>query len=169
MIGRVLALDVGDRRIGVAVSDPLGITVRALTTLTRARTRGAGGAGGAGIPSADIAAVLDRVRAEEAVCVVVGDPRLPSGDRGEQAERTDAFVAALAAALALAGIPIERWDESYTSEAAAARLRARGVDIRRNKAMIDAEAAAVILEEWLAAHAEASSGAPAAEEEDPEA
>lgn len=169
MIGRVLALDVGDRRIGVAVSDPLGITARALTTLTRARMRGARASGGTEIPRADIAAVLDRIRAEEAVCVVVGDPRLPSGDRGEQAERTDAFVAALAAALAPAGIPIERWDESYTSEAAAARLRARGVDLRRNKAMVDAEAAAIILEEWLAARVEGASGASAAGEEDPEA
>ncbi len=138
--GRVMALDVGERRIGVAISDPLRITVRGLTTIDRARADAC-------------AAVVDSVAQWAPVCVVIGDPRLPSGDRGEQAESTDAFVARLAPELARLGVPIARWDESYTSEAAIARLRARGVDTRRDKAAIDAEAAAIILEEWLRSQA----------------
>jgi len=136
-----MALDVGDRRIGVAVSDPLGITTR---------------------PVGDVAVVMAAVREWEPARVVVGDPRLPSGDRGEQAEATDAFVTLLAPELAALGIGIERWDESYTTETALARLRARGVDARRAKALVDAEAAAVILEEWLRAMPDGGSAADVA-------
>lgn len=192
--GRVMALDVGDRRIGVAISDPLRITVRALATVERgrgartimfdinppSRSAGARPAGGtvhpaaavgtpaaanpdrddagpdagaqrAGRPAPDVAAVLDLVAAWAPAIVVVGDPRMPSGDRGEQAEATDAFVTRLVAPLAQMGVPIDRWDESYTSEAARERLKARGIDTRRDKAAVDAEAAAIILEDWLRA------------------
>ncbi len=80
---------------------------------------------------------------------------MPSGDRGEQAIAADAFVDALQKALDEAFGPsrmmVSRWDESYTTEAARGRLRARGEDPRKAKesGMLDAEAAAVILEEWL--------------------
>jgi putative Holliday junction resolvase len=143
-VGRVLALDVGDRRIGVAVSDPLGITARPLTTLVRDRLR------------ADLRAVAALVEEWEAACLVVGDPRLPSGDRGEQSEKVAAFVEALGPAVS---VPIEMWDESFTTLAAAERRRERGGRAARDRSAIDAEAAAVILEEWLRSR-EASPPAP---------
>lgn len=160
-IERIMSLDVGERRIGVAVSDPLGITVRPVGTVEIEVVASAIATASA------IAAVVAHVRQLEPQRLVVGDPRLPSGDRGPRADMVDAFVEGLAAALAEAGVaaedgaraalPIERWDESYTTETALARLRSRGVKVgtakERTRAGIDAEAAAVILEEWLRANA----------------
>jgi putative Holliday junction resolvase len=134
-VAPVLALDVGDRRIGVALSDPLQITVRPLTTLENR-------------PDAPgrIGALVEEWDVER---LVVGYPRLPSGDRGDQARAVEAFVERLARCVA---VPIEFWDESFTTLAAEERLRRAGVGVRRQKARIDAEAAAVILEEWLMEH-----------------
>lgn len=146
--GRLLALDVGDRRIGVAVSDPLRILARPVTTIQRRA-------------AADVQAVVDLIAEWDVAQLVVGLPLLPSGDRGEQARAVEAFVRRLEAAVA---IPIVLWDESYTTETAAERLRARGVAARAAKALIDAEAAAVILEEWLRAHAEPVEAAEAPNE-----
>ncbi len=152
-IERSMALDVGERRVGIAVSDPLGITVRPVGIVERQ-------------DDADAAAeVVTLTKQWEVGRLVAGDPRLPSGDRGPRADMVDAFVARLAEALGTdpdgrPTLPIERWDESYTTETALARLRARGVDVRtakaREKAQVDAEAAAVILEEWLRAQAGAA-------------
>jgi putative Holliday junction resolvase len=94
--------------------------------------------------------VRERLKQEEAVGVVVGLPLLPSGDRGEQAIKVEAFLQALRAALT---IPVDLWDESFTTLEAERRRRVRGG--RRDKRTdlaIDAHAAAVILEEWLRAH-----------------
>ncbi len=135
MSARVLALDVGDRRIGLAVSDPLCLFARPLGTLVRAD------------PATDVAAILAAVRREDVGQVVVGLPLLPSGDRGEQARRVAEWMETLAPALAAAGVPWAWWDESYTTLAAAERRRERGD--RTGAAGLDAEAAAVILEEWL--------------------
>jgi putative holliday junction resolvase len=132
---RVLALDVGDRRIGLAVSDPLRLLARPLATHVRT-----------GMVT-DVAAILSVVRQEAVGHVVVGLPLLPSGDHGEQAAHVIAFMTDLAPALAAEGVPWSWWDESYTTLAAAARRRERGGRIGR--AGLDAEAAAVILEEWL--------------------
>jgi putative Holliday junction resolvase len=154
-IERIMALDVGERRIGVAVSDPLGITVRPVGTVEISADKSVSGI------AAAITAVVAYVRQLEPRRLVVGDPRLPSGDRGPRADMVDAFVADLTIGLTAEGslgpLPIERWDESYTTETALARLRSRGVKVgtakERTRAGIDAEAAAVILEEWLRAHA----------------
>jgi putative holliday junction resolvase len=128
--GVILALDVGNRRTGSAACDALRIAVRPLETWQRG-------------PDADEIARVGRLVDElRAVAVVVGHPLLPSGDRGEQALSVEAFVAALAQAL---DVPIEMWDESYTTLAAAERLDRRG----RSKVGLDAAAAAVILEEYL--------------------
>jgi putative holliday junction resolvase len=133
--GRTMALDVGDRRIGVAVTDPMGWFARPLSVLTRVG------------PRADMAAIAEIVAHWDVVRVVVGLPLLPSGDRGEQAEKSERFAAALERELT---VPVELWDESYTTVEAEARRAARGVRPGRSAPEIDAEAAAVILEEWLA-------------------
>ncbi len=132
--GRLLALDVGDRRIGVAVSDPLGVTARPLLTLERKRA------------ADDVAAVAQLVSEWEARILIVGHPLLPSGDRGEQALRVEAFVRRLKRAV---DVPVSLWDESYTTVAALERMKARGVSEDDIRQRIDAEAAAVILEEWM--------------------
>ena len=141
MIRRVLALDVGNRRVGVAASDPLGLLARPLVTLGRTDEAG------------DLAAIVALVVREDACHVVVGLPLLPSGDRGEQAERVEAFMARLGPALETAGVSWSWWDESYTTLAAEDRRRERGARPGRGQASLDAEAAAVILEEWLAEQA----------------
>jgi putative Holliday junction resolvase len=125
--GRVLALDVGNRRTGVAISDALRITARPLLTLERSD------------PHADVVAIADLVADHQITAIVVGHPLLPSGDRGEQALLVEAFAAALTAELE---VPVVLWDESYTTQAAAER-------VGRGAANLDAAAAAVILEEWL--------------------
>lgn len=144
---RVLALDVGDRRIGLAISDPLGLSARPLSTIDR-QAHG---------EEAALSAILRCLEQELPDRLIVGDPRLPSGERGEQSRLTDGFVDRLQTALARrfgsAAPPIERHDESNTTQAALERLTARGMDPRlaRESGRLDAEAAAIILEEWLVA------------------
>jgi len=142
-----MALDVGDRRIGVAVSDPLRLFSIPLVVMDR---RG---------EERDVAAVLELALEHEAAVLIVGLPLLPSGDRGEQARKAEAFARAL---LRAGAARVELWDESYSTLEAAARRVARGRAARprppggaRAAAPLDAEAAAVILEEWLRAHEEA--------------
>lgn len=133
--GRVLALDVGRKRTGVALSDALGITARPLTVLPRASDE------------ADAATVARLVHDNDARRVVVGLPLLPSGDRGEEAQLVEQFAATLRATLA---VPVELWDESFSTLEAARRRTERGA---RGSTDLDADAAAVILEEWLAEQA----------------
>jgi putative holliday junction resolvase len=133
-MARVMSLDVGDRRVGVALTDPLGLFARPLTTIVRSDAR------------TDVLAVADLVHVWEATRLIVGLPLLPSGDRGEQACAVESFVAALTPVL---DVPIEWWDESFTTIEASDRLRERGMHPDRARQVIDATAAAVILEEWL--------------------
>lgn len=136
--GRVLAVDPGRRRVGVALSDPLGLFARPLLTLDVRAT-------------GDVAAaVADLARTHEVRAVVVGLPLLPSGDCGPQAQAALAFAAAVRAALAAIGYeaPVHSFDESHTTTGAAARAAATG---RAPAAGVDAAAAAMLLEEWLQA------------------
>jgi len=133
-----MAVDHGFRRVGVAVSDPLGLFARPLVTLDVRRT-------------GDVAAEVARLAREHAVrVVVVGLPLLPSGDHGPQAEAATAFAAAVTAALANIDheAQVGCFDESHTTAGAAALAAASG---RQPRAGSDAAAAALILEEWLQA------------------
>jgi putative Holliday junction resolvase len=97
---KVLALDFGSARTGVAVSDPTGTLARPMTTIQRATT------------DAGFAELLAVIAAEEPELVVVGMPLTLRGEHGEQARATDAFVARLRAAIAA---PVETYDERFTS------------------------------------------------------
>jgi putative Holliday junction resolvase len=97
---KVLALDFGRARTGVAVSDPTGTVARPLGVVERAAS------------DAGLARVVELVREEAAEQVVVGLPLTLRGERGEQARETEAFVEALRAAI---DVPVDTFDERFTT------------------------------------------------------
>jgi putative pre-16S rRNA nuclease len=130
---RLLGLDVGDRRIGVAVSDPTGSLATPVTVYHRRDL------------SRDVQSMLALMHEYEASGFVVGLPRNMNGSEGPQAEKTREF----AAALSSAGATITLWDERLSTIEANRRItevRPRG---RKKKQHVDDEAAAVILETYL--------------------
>ena len=131
---RVLALDVGSKRIGVAVSDPTGFLARSLTVIERRGLR------------SDIEMIAKLLRQEGAERVVVGLPLSLSGDVGPQALAVLEFKEALDKAL---DVSVETWDERFSTVGAQEALRAQGVRARKQRGRIDAAAAAVILQGYL--------------------
>lgn len=129
---RVLALDLGDKRIGVALSDLTGLIARPLLVLKRTSR------------VADFAAIARMVAEHHVEQVVAGLPISMNGSEGQQAAWVRDYTAALAAALP---VPVALWDERLTTEAAAAIMRAQGK--RPGRQWIDAVAAAVILQSYL--------------------
>lgn len=125
---KVLALDYGSARTGVAVSDPTGTIARPLGVVEKAST------------DAGLARVVELVRDEQAERVVVGLPLTLRGQRGEQAAETERFVEALRAAV---DVPVESFDERFTTTLAA--RAERGAD----GAPEDARAAAHLLAGYL--------------------
>ncbi|MFZ0480484.1 MAG: Holliday junction resolvase RuvX [Terriglobales bacterium] len=133
---RVLALDVGSRRIGVAVSDSLGITAQGLETIQRQNKR------------KDWAA-LDAVLQEYDVGeIVVGLPLRLSGAEGTQSEKMRVFADELHAKF---GLPVHLWDERWTSTEANRLLRETDLSIAKRGQAVDRIAAVLILQAWLAA------------------
>ena len=134
--GRLLALDIGDRRIGLAVSIPPGELILPAGHLERRNRR------------SDIAAILEQASQREAVAIVAGIPYDADGRSGEQARKTAALVRALQRAT---DIPVLTVDESFSSNAAANDLLQSGQSPSRNPGAIDAAAAVTILRRFLAA------------------
>ena len=112
---KVLALDYGSARTGVAVSDPTGTLARPLAVVERAATQ------------AGLRRVAELVREEEAECVVVGLPLTLRGEHGAQAEETQRFVEALRP---LVAVPVELFDERFTTALAARTPSATSEDAR---------------------------------------
>ncbi len=135
--GRILALDLGARRIGLALSDSLGWTAQPLGVLVRGKLR------------EDLDQLRELVRRHGVGCVVVGRPLLLSGEAGAQARRSEAFAERLGQALP--GVQIELWDERWTSAEAERLLRAAGVARGRRRERVDTLAAVLILESFMAA------------------
>ena len=131
---RLLALDVGDRRVGVAVSDPLGLVARPLTVIVR-RSR-----------EEDYRAIARLVTEYEATGVVVGHPVNMSGDVGPQARRVERYASGLAEHL---HVPLVLWDERLSTAEAEGLLREAGESSREYRGRLDAVAAAVILQSYL--------------------
>ena len=131
---RILALDVGEKRIGVALSDPTGLLATPLTTIERKGQ------------DSDIDAALRLATEHEVGEIVVGLPLSMSGRRGPQAGRVDAFVRALAERT---DIPLKSVDERLSSVQAERMLRESGIEPSKNKARIDSAAAAIILQSYL--------------------
>jgi putative Holliday junction resolvase len=133
-VPRILAVDWGERRVGLAISDPDGIIATGLTTI-QARS-----------PEHAVAAVADVARANEVDRIVVGLPLLMSGQRGDAAESAEQFAAALAARTRL---PVDTYDERLTSALSERRLRELGVRTGHARARVDQGAAVALLESYL--------------------
>jgi putative Holliday junction resolvase len=131
--GRVLGLDLGDVRIGVAISDP---ERRIAVPMGTVRT---------GAP-ADLRAIAELVREHDVVLVVVGLPLRLSGERGSAAAKAEGFAAALRAVL---DVPIVLQDERLSTVEAERALREGGVSGPARRAVVDRSAATVILQAYL--------------------
>jgi putative Holliday junction resolvase len=135
---RVLGLDVGSKRIGVAVSDPLGVTAQGLPTLHRQNKR---------LDFEALAKLIGQYQISE---IVVGLPLRMSGEEGIQAEKMQRFADELRAKFKL---PVHLWDERLTSAEANRLLRETEMSIRRRGQVVDQMAAVLILQSWMEARA----------------
>ena len=136
-MARVLGIDLGSRRIGVAVSDGLGLTAQPRATIARH--------GG----MRDINAIAAAVKEADADRIVLGLPLDCEGQEGPAAQRARVFGDKLAAALHL---PVELIDESFSTVEAEQVLLEADMSRARRKQVVDKMAAAVILQRWLDAH-----------------
>jgi putative Holliday junction resolvase len=139
--GRVLGIDAGERRVGLALSDELRLLASPLVVLDRGR---------------GLAPVLDALahvaRTESVAQIVVGLPLNADGTRGRQARRAQDFARV---AERVVGVPVEMWDERLSTREAEGIARAQGRNMRRlrQRGQLDAIAAAVILQDYLDHHA----------------
>ncbi|HUB66514.1 MAG TPA: Holliday junction resolvase RuvX [Candidatus Methylacidiphilales bacterium] len=135
---RTLAIDYGTKRIGLALSDPTGTLARPLPFLPAK-------------PDAKLAREIAALaRKEEAGLILLGLPRHMSGASGENAIAVQAFAAVLEKTI---GIPVKLIDERLSTLQASRQLRESGKDARAQRGLIDSEAAAVLLQGYLDAHA----------------
>jgi putative holliday junction resolvase len=132
--GRLLGLDFGSRRIGAAVSDPLGIIAQPLPCILR---RG---------DSRDIEAIAALIREFSVESVVLGLPLTLDGNEGEQAKKAKIFGAKIRERL---GVPVETWDERMTTVQAERHLIASGVRREKRKEIRDSLSAVLLLQSVL--------------------
>jgi putative Holliday junction resolvase len=138
--GRVLAIDLGEARIGLALSDPLGLTAQPLQTLSRVGLR------------RDLQYIAEIVGQHDVNTVVLGLPRLLSGEEGSAAEAARAFGRRLEGRLP--GVALELWDERLTTALAERTMISGRVRRARRKKKVDALAALLILQSFLDARSE---------------
>jgi len=132
---RYLALDVGSKRIGVAVSDELGLTAQPVLTLERRRST-----------REDLRSLGRLARRFGVAGIVVGNPLHLSGDASPRSARTQAFAAELGE---LTGLPIHLWDERLTTREAHQMLYEAGHARQEHRAVVDQVAATLILQSFL--------------------
>ncbi len=138
MSGRAVAVDLGARRIGVAVSDREGTMAFPRPMIERT-----------GDPAADRRAVAALVTGEAATVLVVGLPLSLDGRHGPAAKTATAEAAELAEVLSGTGVRVETFDERLTTVSAAAALSGAGVRARDQRRSVDSAAATVLLQSWL--------------------
>ena len=135
---RIMGLDFGDKRIGVAVSDPTGLIAQGLEVLERGKSL-----------KADLLRVRDLAEKNEVETIVIGLPRNMDGSLGPQAEKVRMFGQKLAGLLDL---PVKYWDERLTTMAAEKLLIQADVSRARRRKVIDKMAASLILQGYLDFH-----------------
>ena len=141
--GRILGLDVGSRRIGVAVSDPLGITAQGLETLQRRNKRH------------DLEYLQKVIQQYDVREIVVGLPLRMSGAEGTQSDKMQSFAEDLRKRFRL---PVHLWDERLTSAEANRLLRETDLSIEKRGKAVDRMAAILILQGWMERRAAGASG-----------
>jgi putative Holliday junction resolvase len=129
-----MGLDVGDRRIGVAVSDDLGATAQPVLTLLRRNQR------------EDLRALLRLIRRHGVRQLVVGNPLYMSGDPSPQAAKAQALAALVGEK---SGLPVHLWDERLSSAEAHRHLHAAGRPGPAHRQVVDQVAAVLILQSYL--------------------
>ena len=132
--GRILALDLGKKRIGLAISDPLGITAQGLPNLNRTNKR------------ADLAALEELAREREVDLFLMGNPINMRGSEGRQSGWVREFASALESRT---GLPVKFWDERLTSVEAGRVLRESGISIEKRAAAVDRLSAVILLQSYL--------------------
>lgn len=132
--GRILALDFGKRRIGLALSDELGITAQGIETLQRTRVR------------EDIAYLAELAATRDVSLFLMGMPLHMSGHEGRQAAHAREFADRLVKST---GIPVHYWDERLTSVEANRVLRESGISIEKRAKAVDRLSAVILLESYL--------------------
>lgn len=135
----MLGLDYGEKRIGVAVCDELGMTAQGLGVIARKNKK------------RDLEAIAHYVQTYGVEKIVIGYPLRLDGTVGIQCEKVDRFICALAV---LFPIPIIRWDETLTTKEAEELLRTANVRAKKRKAVVDKIAAGMILQGYLKASAQ---------------
>lgn len=133
---RILGMDVGSRRIGLAVTDPLGITAQGLETVQRQNKR------------SDFAHLEQVIREYKVAEIVIGLPLRMTGAEGIQAEKMQAFAEEIRRHFRL---PVHLWDERLTSVQANRLLRETNMSIKRRGEVVDQMAAVLILQSWMEA------------------
>jgi len=131
---RILALDLGKKRIGMAISDPLGITAQGLPNLERTTKR------------ADLAEISRQAEERDVSLILIGNPLHMSGDEGRQSAWVREFADQLTAR---AGRPVRLWDERLTTVEAARVLRSSGIGIEKRARAIDKLSAVILLQSYL--------------------
>ncbi|HEX5431065.1 MAG TPA: Holliday junction resolvase RuvX [Bryobacteraceae bacterium] len=131
---RILALDLGKKRIGLAVSDPLGITAQGLPTLERTNLR------------ADLSALDHLIQEYSIGLILMGHPLHMSGREGRQAAYTREFADRLARRT---GLEVQFWDERLTTVQAQRVLKESGISIAKRARAVDRLAAQILLESYL--------------------
>ncbi len=134
-VPRLLGLDVGNRRIGVAVTDELGVTAQPVLTLERKRN-----------PRDDLRSIARVARKFGVSAIVVGNPVRLSGEESRQTTKTQAFAAQLGD---LTGLPIHLWDERLTTHEAHQILYQPGHARQQHRKVVDQVAATLILQSFL--------------------
>ncbi|HEV2989619.1 MAG TPA: Holliday junction resolvase RuvX [Candidatus Angelobacter sp.] len=134
--GRILAIDYGSRRMGLAVSDPLGITSQGIETLQRKNKR------------SDFSRLGQVIREYDVCEIVLGNPLRMSGAEGTQSEKVARFAEELRQKFKL---PVHLWDERLTSAEANRVLRESEISIQKRAQAVDRMAAVLILQSFLQA------------------
>jgi putative Holliday junction resolvase len=132
--GRILALDLGKKRIGLALSDPLGITAQGLPTLQRVNIR------------SDMDALAHLIADREVTEILMGQPLHMSGHEGRQVEYTREFAERLAERT---GLEVKFWDERWTTVAAQRVLRESGASTGKRSKAVDRLSAVILLSSYL--------------------